>query len=218
MSSSNVLYFGGGNNTYNHETRMYGGATDGINFYVGSNNIAGIQSKTVNNVLLKGLRIGDGVLMWDSGNNALKVIKSDGSAANLYATGGVSALGFQADVNNPAISSLTVGGRLTVGTGDNYMEYTASSPINDLKIRSTGYISLYANSDASKVRVYSGSLYADNIVEGNTIQATQKVTSPRFYFDSVRYIEFYSYSPAPGVTVQQLRFYDGQNYKVFKFE
>ena len=46
-----------------------------------------------------GLRIGDGMLVWDSGNNALKVINADGTAANLYATGGVSALGMSAGVS-----------------------------------------------------------------------------------------------------------------------
>lgn len=40
------------------------------------------------------LRIGDGSLRWDSTNNALYVVKADGSTAiNFYATGGVTALG-----------------------------------------------------------------------------------------------------------------------------
>jgi hypothetical protein len=39
------------------------------------------------------LCIGDGMIVWDSANNALKVIKMNGDAANFYATGGVSALG-----------------------------------------------------------------------------------------------------------------------------
>ncbi|MEE1288048.1 MAG: hypothetical protein UHK44_05560, partial [Bacteroidaceae bacterium] len=39
------------------------------------------------------LQIGDARLVWDSANNALKVVKADGSAANFYATGGISALG-----------------------------------------------------------------------------------------------------------------------------
>lgn len=39
------------------------------------------------------LCIGDGMIIWDSANNALKVIKMNGDAANFYATGGVSALG-----------------------------------------------------------------------------------------------------------------------------
>jgi hypothetical protein len=39
------------------------------------------------------LCIGNGMIVWDSANNALKVIKMNGDAANFYATGGVSALG-----------------------------------------------------------------------------------------------------------------------------
>lgn len=47
-----------------------------------------------------GIRIGDGVIVWDSTNNALKVIKADGTAGNIYATGGVSALGMSAGVSS----------------------------------------------------------------------------------------------------------------------
>ena len=39
------------------------------------------------------LQIGDARLVYDSTNNALKAVKSDGTALNFYATGGVSALG-----------------------------------------------------------------------------------------------------------------------------
>ena len=39
-----------------------------------------------------GLRIGDCVITWDSTNNALKIQKVNGNAANFYATGGVAAL------------------------------------------------------------------------------------------------------------------------------
>ena len=39
-----------------------------------------------------GLRIGDCVITWDSTNNALKIQKVNGNAANFYATGGVTAL------------------------------------------------------------------------------------------------------------------------------
>ena len=40
------------------------------------------------------IRLGDAMLIWDATNNAIKVIKADGSAANFYATGGISALGY----------------------------------------------------------------------------------------------------------------------------
>lgn len=39
------------------------------------------------------LRIGDAVLMWDAANNAVKFIRADGMAADIYITGGVSTLG-----------------------------------------------------------------------------------------------------------------------------
>lgn len=40
------------------------------------------------------IRLGDAMLIWDATNNAIKVIKADGSAVNFYATGGISALGY----------------------------------------------------------------------------------------------------------------------------
>ena len=52
-----------------------------------------------------GVRIGNGVLIWDSTNNALKIQKNDGTAANLYATGGVCALGMSAGTSS--VSSMT---------------------------------------------------------------------------------------------------------------
>lgn len=69
----------------------------------------------------KSLRIGDGVLTWDTANNAFKVEKYDGTAANFYATGGVSALGVSTggNVTNLTVSNdLTLGGELTFGTND----------------------------------------------------------------------------------------------------
>lgn len=63
-------------------TQVYGTV---IRFLIGTTVIVSITSD--------GLRIGDGLISWDSVNNALKVQKADGTAANFYATGGVSALG-----------------------------------------------------------------------------------------------------------------------------
>ena len=41
-----------------------------------------------------GLRIGYGIIKWDSTNNCLMIERYDGTACDIYATGGVSALGF----------------------------------------------------------------------------------------------------------------------------
>lgn len=96
MDSNNILNFGLGCNTYNHETRLYGGATAGIGFFCGSTEVARVHKDAAR----QGIRIGDGLLSWDSTNNAFKVSKIDSGgnevAANLYVLGGVSALGFTA--------------------------------------------------------------------------------------------------------------------------
>lgn len=73
------------------------------------------------------LQIGDGRLVWDSTNNALKVIKSDGTAANLYATGGVSALGMSAGVSSidsMTFGYLTVSNKLYFGNTSRYIQMT----------------------------------------------------------------------------------------------
>lgn len=79
--------------------------------------------QTINNSLQIGssngayLQIGAIRLVYDSSNNAVKVIKSDGGNANLYATGGVSALGAGqesgggGDVTWALLASPATGGR-----------------------------------------------------------------------------------------------------------
>lgn len=64
-----------------------------------------------------GIRVGDGMIVWDSTNNALKVIKPDGTAANFYATGAVSALGISPG-SGGSIDTLTVTSRLNIGNTD----------------------------------------------------------------------------------------------------
>jgi hypothetical protein len=62
----------------------------------------------------QGLRIGNGLLTWDSVNNALKVSDYNGNTANLYALGGVSALGFSSSGGASSINSLTVNDSILV--------------------------------------------------------------------------------------------------------
>jgi hypothetical protein len=61
------------------------------------------------------VQIGNVKLVYDSTNNALKVEKGDGTAANFYATGGVSALGFGSG-SGGSVQNLTVTGKLTLGS------------------------------------------------------------------------------------------------------
>ena len=72
------------------------------------------------------VQIGNIRLVYDSNYNALQVIKSDGTAANLYATGGVSALGMSAGVSQldamtfnhlKVNNSMTLNGSVNIITG-----------------------------------------------------------------------------------------------------
>lgn len=92
MGSNNILNFGYGCSTQNHETRLYGGATAGIGLYCGTTEVARVHKDAAR----QGIRIGDALLSWDSTNNALKVQRYDGTAVNLYSLGGLSGLGFTA--------------------------------------------------------------------------------------------------------------------------
>ena len=66
------------------------------------------------------LQIGNIRVVYDSTNNALQIIKSDGTPAGLYATGGLSALGMSAgasSINAMTFNYLTVGTKITGGEG-----------------------------------------------------------------------------------------------------
>ena len=73
---------------------LYGTA---INFYPNGSNSARVESAgviigTSTTDTTHYLQIGGARLYWDETNNALKLIKADGTACNFYATGGVAAL------------------------------------------------------------------------------------------------------------------------------
>ena len=64
------------------------------------------------------LQIGNIRVVYDSTNNALQIIKSDGTPAGLYATGGLSALGMSSgasSINAMTFNYLTVNTKITGG-------------------------------------------------------------------------------------------------------
>jgi hypothetical protein len=76
-----------------------------------------------------GLVIGGAMLKWDNKSKSLYVVQSDGStAANFYATGGVSALGISTG-GTPSVSALTVG-TLTVTSYADISNLTLQSDMN----------------------------------------------------------------------------------------
>jgi hypothetical protein len=114
LDNNNVFELGYGTVSPDYATSIFGGSTKGIGLYAGSTLVASIYRDTDRN----GLRIGNALLSWDSKNNALCVQGYDGAAMNIYATGGVSALGFSAGVSqmdSMTFNYLTVNNNLAVG-------------------------------------------------------------------------------------------------------
>jgi hypothetical protein len=93
-----------------------------------------------------GLRIGDGLITWDSSNNALKIQKADGSAANIYALGGVTALGFSAGgtgLDSATITTLLTS-RINFDDMSNYLRKNATS--NDMQLVAANNLALSCGS------------------------------------------------------------------------
>lgn len=151
-----------------------------------------------------GIRVGDGMIVWDATNNALKVIKPDGTAANFYATGAVSALGMSAG-SGGSISNLRVTGTLNIGSSyaslycsnNNYLHVDASRIYFD----STLYMG------SQNIRTESGDIYTE---EGNIYLGGGSIYTGggRLYLDSIRSIyvsggTLYYYN---GSTTKQIAF------------
>ncbi len=94
---ANVFSIGFGPLTQGHKTQIEGGT---LEFLTAGSQNAGLTAMSIDEngrvyirQALQGIRIGDGLIVWDSGSNAFKIMKYDTTSANLYATGGLSALG-----------------------------------------------------------------------------------------------------------------------------
>lgn len=96
MDTSNNLILGEGLTASGYNTYVRGNI---VVIQSGTSHVNALQVLADGTVYLplstKGLRIGDALLTWDSTNNALKISATNGTGAvNLYATGGISALGY----------------------------------------------------------------------------------------------------------------------------
>ena len=97
---ANVFSIGYGPLTLGHKTQIEGGT---LEFVTSGSQNTGLVAMTIDEngrawikYAQQGLRIGDGLLTWDSVNNAIKVESISGGSVvsgNFYATGAVSALG-----------------------------------------------------------------------------------------------------------------------------
>ena len=147
----------------------------------------------------KSLRIGDGLLSWDSTNNALKVSLYDGSAADFYSLGAVSALGFQSGGSSTNAATI---GTLNVTTQLNMEDGTRISTPQDL----------YIGNEDSEGWVFVADMCSQagpsywSVNEAGEAKFAAFVRSPKFYFDASKYLYVSGYN---------LMFFDGQDtYKV----
>jgi hypothetical protein len=165
----NVLTFNASNQlAIGYHVRQQGYVTDiqggSITFGVGVNRVEAMEINSSGIVFVRqgtqGLRIGNGLLTWDSANNALKVSDYNGNSANLYALGGVSALGFSSSGGTSSINSLTVNDSILV------KDYQGNS-------RKALSVALAASaSEASRLIIGEGwkDLYHDTVIRGYNIR------------------------------------------------
>ena len=121
------------------------------------------------------LIIGSIKLTYDSTNNALKVQKTDGTAANLYALGSVSALGFGGGPSSTSISELTITRKLNIQGGNYTNTISTDTSSGELYIGSDDGIALDGN-----VSTYG---YQITTAGGHIL-----LGGGRLYLDATRYI------------------------------
>ena len=211
-------------NTYNDFSLGYGPRKAGYNTQLQGYSIVlrvndteyGIDAMSISNTgrvhitqPTQGLRIGDGLLTWDSTNNALKITKYDNSAANIYALGSVSALGFQSggiSPNSATFGSIDVG-QLDVSQGISL----------DDGVRISTPDSLYIGNDESLGWVYMADMCSQadsskwSITEDGTAKFSKSVRAPKFYLDNSRYLYLSSDS------TPKLMYYNGTTSKEVAF-
>lgn len=183
LNSNNLFAIGNGARTNGYTTDLQGYT---IMMAVGTTRTEAFEITTDGRCYVKqgtqGLRIGDGLITWDSTNNALKISDKDGNAANLYALGGVSALGF----SNGSNSSVSVG---SLTTGSLYIkngsyQHSILDMSGDLEIKAAGTGVIYLEND---VIIEDFNLYTLG-GEINSGSGDIKTGGGKLYLDGSRYV------------------------------
>lgn len=198
LNAGNQLAIGYHIRQQGYMTELQGGS---IAFTVGTSGVSAMDISSVGRVWVKqgtqGLRIGDGLITWDSSHNALKISDAWGNSASLYALGAVSALGFSSSGGTTSIDSLTINSSILVN------DYAGSS-LKALSVTkaTSGDTTNYLNiGETWKNSLHDTRIYGWNVqlVSGNgaytlSLNGAGKVTFPnylqasRIYLDSTRYL------------------------------
>jgi hypothetical protein len=145
------------------------------------------------------IQIGDGRLVWDSTNNALKVIKSDGTAANLYTTGGVSSLGMSAgasSIDAMTFNNLSVKNSMTLKGSVNIITGSSSQIVRTSNDSDCIYLLNFSGTSKETSNIYYYNQYDNVGLHGTNYNYDETwFVDPdgcakfnRLYLDSVRYL------------------------------
>lgn len=190
LNTLNTFFIGYGTRRYGYQTDIQGGT---ITFATNNGSTGNVDSRlevgefSANGLFYvkqgdRGVRIGNGILSWDSTNNALKVQKADGTPANFYATGGVSALGMSAgtsSIDSMTFNFLTVNNRITIGSSSNYLEEDNGG----IAITSSQFFRIDCSVSCENGLEVNGRLAADELALGSNYY---------FKLDSNRVLKFVS--------------------------
>lgn len=200
LNQNNILIIGYGTNNSNYATQLRGA---GISFYTYNNSAelnVGEFSKSGRfwiKQATQGLRIGDGLLTWDASNNSLKVSDASGNAANLYALGGISALGFSSSGGTSSINSLTVNDSILVkdyaGESKKALSVTLPASATDASILiiGDGWNTAYHDTviKGHNIRFDAGSISSAVTINGSGFATfNYYLKSGRYYLDASRYL------------------------------
>ena len=192
MDGGKHIYFKSGNSYLNafefDNTQVaigYGFRTTNNTHIYGQNVIFFANGTEKARVTSSGLQIGDAVLVYESANNALKVIKSDGTAINFYATGGVSALGLTPGTIG-SIANLSVTTQLTVASILTINQKTVNN-VSEIAFSTGGDNISFSTDNTGFIKMDDMcSLYGDNLWKIDSIDGYAYFN--RYYLDSSRYL------------------------------
>ena len=126
---------------------------DSVKFYCGqTTEVASVYKDSSR----QGLRIGDGLLTWNSTWGGFEIMKYDGTAAHIVATGGVSALGFAPIINSLDAFTITNLTTSTVTSTNWSIDSNGYSKFKRVYLDNTRYIYLYGTPGGPVLMYYNG--------------------------------------------------------------
>ena len=220
---ANVFSIGYGPLTQGHKTQIEGGT---LEFLTAGSQNAGLTAMSIDEngrvyirQALQGIRIGDGLIVWDSESNAFKIMKYDTTSANLYTTGGLSALGMNSG-SSGSIDTLKVNTAIQCSDSGISFTYRMLTGLNPETHKTTydPFINLFKDSEnqnpSGTANYYPCADFNYMVLRGRNganLDINWKINSngnaqfKRVYLDDTRYLY---------MNGSTLMFYDGSSSRI----